>query len=64
MNNYKYVINLEPGGRRRPGLLADIPVPIIQVPAGEEGGPGGLPNLLEEVEKEEDEEEEKGEEEG
>ena len=28
------------------GLYADIPVHVLQVPAGEEGGPGGLPNLL------------------
>ena len=64
MNNVYSVIILEPWGRRRPGIYADILVPVLQVPAGEEGGPGGLPNLLEEVEKEEDEEEEKGEEEG
>ena len=59
MNNFKPVIILEPWGRRRPGLYADIPVPVLQVPAGEEGGPGGLPNLLKEEEKEEDEEEKK-----
>ena len=34
-------------------------MPVLQVPAGEEGGPGGLPNLLKEEEKEEDEEEKK-----
>ena len=34
------------------GMYADIPVP-------EEGGPGGLPNLLKEEEKEEDKEEKK-----
>ena len=34
-------------------------MPVLQVPAGEEGGPGGLPNLLKEKEKEEDEEEKK-----
>ena len=28
-----------------PGLPADIPVPVLPVPAGEEGGPGGLPHL-------------------
>ena len=50
---------MEPGGRRRPGLYADIPVPVLQVPEGEEGVPGGLPNLLKEVEKEEEEEEKK-----
>ena len=59
MNNFKPVIILEPWGRRRPGLYADIPVPVLQVPAGEEGGPGGLPNLLKEEEKEEDDEEKK-----
>ena len=31
-----------------PGLYAVIPVPVLQVPAGEEGGPGGLLNLLKE----------------
>ena len=50
---------MEPWGSRRPGLYADIPVPVLQVRAGEEGGPGGLPNLLKEEEKEEDEEEKK-----
>ena len=30
----------------RPGLYADFLVPVQQVPAGEEGGPGGLPNPL------------------
>ena len=59
MNNLKPVFILEPGGRRRSGLYADIPVPVLQVPAGEEGGPGGLPNLLKEEEKEEEEEEKK-----
>ena len=43
----------------RPGLYAYIPVPILQVPAGEEGGPGGLHNLRKEKDKEEDEEEKK-----
>ena len=57
MNNFKPVIILEPGGRRSPGLYSDIPVPALQVPAGEEGGPGGLPNTLKEGEKEEDWEE-------
>ena len=37
-------------GKRRP-------VPFLQVPAGEEGGPGGFPNLLKEEEQEEEEEE-------
>ena len=41
----------------RLGLYANIPVPVLQVPAGEEGGPGGLPNTLKEGEKEEDWEE-------
>ena len=31
-------------------------MPVLQVPAGEEGGPGGFPNLLKEEEQEEDEE--------
>ena len=36
-----------------------MPVPVLQVPAGEEGGPGGFPNLLkEEVEKKEDDDDE------
>ena len=47
MNNFKPVIILEPGGRRRPGLYADIPVPV-----GDEGGLGGLPHLLKDGEKE------------
>ena len=34
-------------------------MPLLQVPAGEEGGPKGLPNLLKEEDKEEDEEEKK-----
>ena len=34
-------------------------MPVIQVSAGEEGGPGGFPNLLKEEEDEEDEEEKK-----
>ena len=41
------------------GMYADIPLPVLQVPAGEEGGPGGLQNLLKEEEKEEVEEEKK-----
>ena len=32
-------------------------MPVLQVPAGEERGPGGLPNTLKEGEKEEDWEE-------
>jgi hypothetical protein len=39
-------------GRRRP-------VPVLQVPAGEEGGPGGFPNLPKEEEHKEDEEKKK-----
>ena len=31
-------------------------MPVLQVPAGEERGPGGFPNVLKEEEKEEDEE--------
>ena len=34
-------------------------MPVLQVPAGEEVGPGGFPNLLKEEEQEEDEEEKK-----
>ena len=34
-------------------------MPVLQVPAGEEGGLGGFPNLLKEDEKEEDEKEKK-----
>ena len=30
------------------------PVPVLQVPAGEEGGAGGFPNPLKEEEQEED----------
>ena len=59
VNNFKPIIILEQGGRRRPGRYADIPVPVIQVPVGEEGGPGGLPKPLKEDENEEDEEEKK-----
>ena len=40
LHNFKPVIILDPWGRRRPGLCTDIPVPVLQVPAGEEGGPG------------------------
>ena len=50
---------LEPGGRKTPGLYADIPLPVLLVSVGEEGGPGGLPNLLKKEEKEENEEEKK-----
>ena len=34
-------------------------MPVLQVPAGEEEGPGGFPNLLKMQEQEEDEEEKK-----
>jgi hypothetical protein len=34
-------------------------VPVLQVPAGEEGKPGGFPNLLKEEEHEKGEEEKK-----
>ena len=34
-------------------------MPVIQDSAGEEGGPGGFPNLLKEEEQDEDEEEKK-----
>ena len=53
MNNLEPRIILEPGGRRRPDLYVDIPVPVLQVPAGKEGEPGGFPNFLKEEEKEE-----------
>ena len=56
MNNFEPVIILEYGGRRRPGLYADIPVPVLQVPAGAKWGPGDLPNILKGEEKEEDDE--------
>ena len=34
-------------------------MPVLQVPAGEEGGPGGFLNFLKEQEEEEDEEKKK-----
>ena len=34
-------------------------MPVLQAPAGEEGGPGGFPNLLKEEEQEVDKEEKK-----
>ena len=34
-------------------------MPVLQVPAGKEAGPGGFPNLLQEEEDKEDEEEKK-----
>ena len=42
-----------------PGLYAGIPVHVLQVAAGEEGGPGGLLTLPKEKEMKEDEEEKK-----
>ena len=63
MNNLKPVFILEPGGRRRSGLYADIPVPVIQVPAGEEAGHDGFSILLKkEKEAMEENDEEKEEE--
>ena len=47
---------MEPGGRRRPDLYADIPVSVLHVPAGERGEPGGLPNFIKEEFEEEKEE--------
>ena len=34
-------------------------MPVLQVPAGEKGGPGGFPILLKEEEQEKDEKEKK-----
>ena len=34
------------GKRRRQGLYSDISVPVLQVPEGEEEGPGGISNPL------------------
>ena len=34
-------------------------MPVLQVPAGEGGGPGGFPNFLKEEEQEKDEEKKK-----
>ena len=39
-------------------------MPVLQVPAGEEGGPGGFPNLLKEEEHEKGEEEKKEDDDG
>ena len=64
MDNLEPINILEPGGRRRPDLYADIPVSVLQVPAGEEGELWSLPNFLKEEEKEEyNEEKEKNDEE-
>ena len=46
-------------GGKRPDLYADILVPVLQVPVGEKGGPGGLPNLPKYWEMEEDGEKKK-----
>ena len=46
MNNFEPFIFFGPFGKRRLGLYAEIPVPVLQIPVGKEGGPGGLPNLL------------------
>ena len=48
VNNFKYVLLSEPGGRRSSGLHANIPVAVLHVPAREEGRPGGLPKTLKE----------------
>ena len=40
-------------------MYADIPVPVILVPAGEEGESEGLPTLLKEEKKEDHKEEKK-----
>jgi hypothetical protein len=53
VNNLEPITILEPGGRRRPDLYADIQVPVLQVPAGKEGEPGGFPKFRKEEEKEE-----------
>ena len=41
------------GGGRTPGLRANIPMTVLQVPAGEEGGPGELLNIIKEEKEEE-----------
>ena len=41
MNNLEPIIILDPGGSRRPDMYVDISVPVLQVPAGEEGEGGG-----------------------
>ena len=53
VNNLEPKFILKPGGRRRPDMYADIPVPVLQGPADEEGEPGGVPKFLKEEEKEE-----------
>ena len=53
MNNLEPINILEPGGGGdQTYLYADIPVSVLQVPAGKEGEPGGVPNFLMEEEKE------------
>ena len=52
VNNLEPIIIMEPGGRRRPDLYADIPVPGLQVPAGKEGEPVRFSNFLKEEERE------------
>ena len=42
-----------------PGRYADIPLPVLQVSAGDKRGPGGLPNLMKQGEKKQDWEEKK-----
>ena len=54
ISNLSLFWNLGGGGGQ-----ADIPVSVLQVPAGDEGGPEGFPNLLKYEEQEEDEEEKK-----
>ena len=63
MNTTELINILEPGLKRRPYLYADIPVPVLQVPAGKEGKPGGFSNFWKEEEKDEyNKENEKGDE--
>ena len=52
MNDLKTCRNFGTWGRRSP-------LPVLQVPAGEERGPGGCPNLHKEEKPEADEEEKK-----
>ena len=54
MNKFKLVVIFKKNwGRRRPCLYADIPVHVLHVPAGNEGGPGGFTNPLKDEEGEE-----------
>ena len=59
MNYFEPVIIFDPRGRMGHWLYAVIPVPVLQVSAGGDGGPGGLPKILKEDEKDEDDEEKK-----